>query len=103
MIDFTFMAYQPNQGIHISSFFMTKQEEGRTPNWAKTSSMHWCLGAISAGPLGMCSRPRTSTLMPQTTSRPTTPRLQKANMASVQRVGPRKSGVQPTATKAVQR
>lgn len=82
---------------------MTKQEEGRTLNWAKTSSMHWCLGAISAGPLGMCSRPRISTLTPQTGSRPTTPRLQTSNMTSVQLTGPSSTGVQRTAITAVHR
>ena len=42
-----------------------KQLSGSQANWAKTSSMHWCLGAIRAAPFGMYCWPRSSTLMSQ--------------------------------------
>ena len=98
-----FFAYQPSHGIQASSFFITKAEPGSQANWAKTSSMHWCLGATSAAPLGIYCWPRSSTRMPQTGSMPTTPRPQKLNIASVHRAGPSSSGVASTATTAVHR
>src|SRR5579859_97388 len=61
-----FEAYHPRNGIHINSFLVTKQLSGSQANWANTSNMHWCLGAISARPFGMNARPRNSTRIPQT-------------------------------------
>ncbi len=84
-----FWAYQPKNGIHISSFLVTKQLSGSQANWAKTSSMQWCFGAISAAPFGMYWSPRNSTLMPQTTpSRPITTRDQMRQDRTIQILGP---------------
>jgi len=82
-------AYQPKNGIHISSFLVTKQLSGSQANWAKTSSMQWCLGAIRAAPVGMCWAPRSSTLMSQMTpSRPMTTRDQMRHDRTIQILGP---------------
>ena len=97
-----FWAYQPKKGIHISSFFSTKQASGSQVNWAKTSNMHWCLGATRAAPVGMCSRPRTSTRMPAMRKRAMTPPAQTSSAFSTQRRGPSSSGVMPLATTADQ-
>src|SRR5262245_5038084 len=62
-----FQAYQPKNGIHISSRFMMKAGSDSSGNSAKVSQNDWCLDETMSGPGGIFSRPRNSTSMPQTT------------------------------------
>jgi len=85
--------YQPRNGIHISSFLVTKQLSGRKAKLPKMSNMHWCLAAISAAPLGRFSRPRTSTRMSQITrSRAVVPTPYQDRARVTQALGPSSSG-----------
>ena len=75
-----FQAYQPKNGMQHQLLAHHEAGVGQPTNWAKTSNMHWCLAATSARPVGMCSRPRISTRMPQMTRSSTiTPRAQNLN------------------------
>ena len=94
---------KPKKGMRMNSLREMKQlsvSRGKAP---KMSNMHWCFEAISAAPVGMYWRPRTSTLMSQITrsSQVTdAPQLRITQTAAPR--GMNMTGVAPIATKADQ-
>ena len=62
-----FHMHQPKIGIHISSRLTMKVKSSNSLSSANVSQVDWCLAATISAPFGRFSRPRNSTLVPQTT------------------------------------
>ena len=93
-----FHMHQPKIGIHINSRLTMKVKSSNSLSSANVSQVDWCLAATISAPFGRFSRPRSSTLVPQTTRNSHT--LTRPHSSAILRTARRGSANVISATKS---